>query len=290
MKYFTFFPKINYSFPDNQVLSLTNIFIRPNIKLNEIPGINVKGNKYVVEDGETPDTIAKQFYENPELFWYVLNTNNILDFYNEWPVSFDLWRKELADIHGSYTFFTPYLMDIQKGDIVAKYITTGAEIFDKDNFGVIIDVNSFLRSFDVDFVKGEIKEKQSFVILRKSGRSYTIVKTPFGSNNQVLKRRQDKLNSTVSFLTQDKNSKEKVNISPYTVYGSNESVSQKINDITGTNCILSKFLEFTLGNDITQVSFSEESQKKWIFNKTINIIPKQYTGQINELYLNALTT
>lgn len=290
MKYFTLFPKLNYSFSNGEYLNLTNIFIRPNIKLAQIPGVNTTGNKYVVEDGDSADTIAFQFYENSDLFWCVLATNDILDIYKEWPVSFDLWKKELSSVHGNYTFFTPYFMDIKPGDIVSKYTGSQTQFFDKNNFGVVIETNPFFRSFDVDFVKGQITEQQSFVILRKNGSKFVVIKTPNDEIYQILKKRQEKLNSTVNFLTKDKNSTEKTIISPYSIFNSNENVLSTIDDITGTNCILDDFINNTLSFEILPVSFSEEAQKEWIFNKSINIIPGQYLNQINEIYLNTLGT
>lgn len=288
MKYFTFFPKLNYSFPENGTVSMMNIFIRPNIKLAEIPGINTTGNRYVIEDGESPDNIAGQFYDDPNLFWYVLTTNNIMDIYKEWPISYNLWKKELSAISGNYTFYIPYLMDIKVGDIVAKYSVEDEE-FDDSNFGVVIETNSFLRSFDVDFVNGEIKQNENFTIMRKSGRNYTTVTTPSGLGYQNLLKRQNKLDSVVDFMADDLNSKQKSSISPYATYGQNTVISEKIDDITGTNCILDNFLSSSLPSQIAMISFSDDAQKYWIFNKNINIIPKKYTNQISELYLQALS-
>lgn len=290
MKYFTLFPKINYRIGNNQVVSMTNIFIRPNIKLADIPGINVSGNRYVVEDGESPDAISRQFYQNPHLFWYVLATNNILDVYKEWPVSFNSWKKETTQIYGSHTFFIPFLMDIQVGDIIAKYIPSENQFFDKNNFGVVTEVNPFLRCFDVKFLKGEIREQNTFVVMRKSSSRFIVITTPNSSQFQVLKKRQEKLNSTVSFLMNDKNSKEKTAVSPYFIPEENKSLSSKVSDITGTNCILNRFINNTLNSSVFSLSFSENAQKEWIFNKTIIVIPKQYLDQVNELYLDSLVS
>lgn len=288
MKYFSLFPKLNYSFPENGNVSMMNIFIRPNIKVAEIPGINTTGNRYVVEDGESPDNIAGQFYEDPNLFWYVLVANNIMDVYKEWPISYNLWKKELAMITGNYTFYIPYIMDIQVGDIVAKYSIENQQ-FDDSNFGVVIEVNSFLRSFDVDFVQGEIKQGEIFTVMRKSGRDFRTIITPTGFPYQTLLRRQNKLDSTVDFMIEDLNSKNKTSISPYAVYGQNSAISEKINDITDTNCILWNFLQTSLSPQVMTISFSDNAQKQWIFNKNINIIPRKYSNQISELYLQALS-
>lgn len=290
MKYFTLFPKLNYSFSNGQYLTVTNLFIRPEIELTEIPGINVFGNKYTVEDGVSPDKIADELYENSNLFWCVLRTNNIFNFYKEWPVSFDLWKKELSNIHGKYTLFTPYFMDIKRGDIITKYIPNNTQFFDENNFGIVTEINSFLRSFDVDFIKGQINEQEQFVVLRKQNTKYIVIKTPSGDLYQNLLKKQEKLNSTINFFTNDKNSKEKTSISPYSVIDQNRAISSKIDNIIGTGCVLDNFLSNTLPVNIITFSFMQDSQKEWLFTKTINVIPDQYLSQISEIYLNELTT
>lgn len=287
MKYFTLFPKINYSFPGSNYVSTTNIFIRPEVNLNDVPGINTKGNKYVVEDGESPDNIARKFYERPESFWQVLMTNNILDIYKEWPVSYDLWVKELVKTNGTYTFFTPYKMDIQAGDLVAKYVG-GTLLFDKDNFGIITNTDSFLRSFDVEFVKGQISEQENYIILRRAENNYTIVKTPEENEYQSLKKRILKTNSAVGFKIQDVNSKEPVSISPYYDVETNEAISESIDSIENENCILWDYMNNSLSNSIIIQTFLTSKEEEWIFNKSLIILPSTFSGRMQDLYLASL--
>lgn len=44
---------------------------------------------YIVRDGETPESIANMYYEDPYLFWLVLLSNNIINPYSEWPLTSD---------------------------------------------------------------------------------------------------------------------------------------------------------------------------------------------------------
>jgi len=42
---------------------------------------------YIVEDGETPETIAQDFYNDPYLNWLVLIVNDIVDPFYDWPLN-----------------------------------------------------------------------------------------------------------------------------------------------------------------------------------------------------------
>lgn len=48
---------------------------------------------YVVKDGERPDQISYEQYGDEQYYWIILQINEIIDFYNEWPLS----NKELEE-------------------------------------------------------------------------------------------------------------------------------------------------------------------------------------------------
>jgi len=43
--------------------------------------------KYTIIGDERPDQVSEKFYGSPLYDWVILTTNNILDVYNEWPLS-----------------------------------------------------------------------------------------------------------------------------------------------------------------------------------------------------------
>jgi hypothetical protein len=83
--YFKSFPYTNYSLDDRATAQLiTNITTR--IVLSD----EVKNNlsiydEYDIKDGETPEILADKFYNNPQLHWIILHTNEILDARFDWP-------------------------------------------------------------------------------------------------------------------------------------------------------------------------------------------------------------
>lgn len=49
--------------------------------------------EHVVKDGERPDQISYEYYDDEQFYWIILQINDITDFYNQWPLSY----KELEE-------------------------------------------------------------------------------------------------------------------------------------------------------------------------------------------------
>lgn len=87
MSYFSNFPKVLYDVRgDGNVQEMINITKR--VRFRDYMKKNfVTYDFYDVKSGETPEFIANEFYEDPELHWVILLTNNIIDYYNDWPMT-----------------------------------------------------------------------------------------------------------------------------------------------------------------------------------------------------------
>jgi hypothetical protein len=86
-RYFNFFPKTLYS-SNNQVSSLdtiTNITARFSFErtLKENSSVFYS---YDIQESDTPEIIARKFYENSERHWIVLLFNDIIDPQFDWPM------------------------------------------------------------------------------------------------------------------------------------------------------------------------------------------------------------
>ena len=44
--------------------------------------------EYVVKDGERPDQISYEKYGDNQFYWIILQINEIVDYYNQWPLSY----------------------------------------------------------------------------------------------------------------------------------------------------------------------------------------------------------
>ena len=103
MSIFTQYPKIAYKVDDYNFLKAIDITVVSKIKnyLTDYRGISFS--PYVVEDGEKPDFISFEFYDNPGYDWIILLSNNVHSIYDEWPRSSAAFREYIIEKYGSTT-------------------------------------------------------------------------------------------------------------------------------------------------------------------------------------------
>jgi len=58
--------------------------------------------KYSIKGDDRPDNVANQIYGDPTLDWVVLTSNNIINIYNEWPLTQQVFEDYILDKYGSY--------------------------------------------------------------------------------------------------------------------------------------------------------------------------------------------
>jgi hypothetical protein len=88
-RYFNYFPKTLYS-SNNEVSSLdtvTNIISRFSFE-RELKENSSVFYEYDIKDGDTPEIIARKFYDNSERHWIVLLFNEIIDPQFDWPFDY----------------------------------------------------------------------------------------------------------------------------------------------------------------------------------------------------------
>ena len=100
MAYFEMFPSIYYSAKgDGKYTVMKDLLSR--VKLIAKVKENILGfDYYDVKDGETPEMIAHKYYGDVNLHWSILVANDIVDYYDEWPMSvqrFEEFVKEKYD-------------------------------------------------------------------------------------------------------------------------------------------------------------------------------------------------
>ena len=85
--YFGQFPKMVYDIKgDNNYKVVPNIFRRIKVK-NKMRDTVPLLDKYAVQDGETPESLAYKVYGNASYHWIILLLNNIQNRYYDWPLS-----------------------------------------------------------------------------------------------------------------------------------------------------------------------------------------------------------
>ena len=98
MSYFRELPDLNYQSPlktknsSRSYVRVKNLFRRVKLR-DDLQNVFTLFNKYQIEEGARPDTVAEELYGNSELDWVVLLTAGIVNVHNEWPLSSrDIYR------------------------------------------------------------------------------------------------------------------------------------------------------------------------------------------------------
>lgn len=106
MSYFRELPNFEYianfpnqSFNDDYVVA-KNIFKRAKLR-SDIANAVTAFNYYQIIDNERPDQVAAKVYDNADLDWVILTTNNITNINQDWPLDNNSFYKYLIDKYGS---------------------------------------------------------------------------------------------------------------------------------------------------------------------------------------------
>lgn len=96
------YPTISYRIPGTKTsIPVTDITRRFAVS-NFIRNSKVTFDEYVVQDGERPDIIADGYYDDSTLDWLVLLTNEIIDPYYEWPLSYEQFNLMILQKYKGY--------------------------------------------------------------------------------------------------------------------------------------------------------------------------------------------
>ena len=97
MAYFDMFPEVAYnSKGDNNFTILKNLLTRVKIVAKVEENI-LNFDYYNVKDGETPELIAHKYYGDVNLHWTVLVANDVIDYYEDWPMSVQRFEEFVND-------------------------------------------------------------------------------------------------------------------------------------------------------------------------------------------------
>ena len=104
MSYFSYLPNVQVrtsSYRTNNVdpyKLAKNIFRRIKIREN-LDDIILGFNQYTIKNNQRPDQVSLEIYGTMEYDWVVLLTNNIINLYDEWPMSEDELERYIVSVY-----------------------------------------------------------------------------------------------------------------------------------------------------------------------------------------------
>ena len=116
MSYFDMFPQLFYdSKGDGKYTIMTNLLAR--IKLIDDAKLNIVDfDYYNVKDGETPEMIAHKYYGDVNLHWTILTINDVIDYYEDWPMSVQRFEEFVKDKYDNPQGIHHYEISQASGD------------------------------------------------------------------------------------------------------------------------------------------------------------------------------
>ena len=116
--YFSILPNIQYDekplvypYSESEFVVAKNLFRKYKINA-DVFSYAVFFKKYVLKDGETPDSLANKAYGNPFYDWVVLITNSVVNRHFDWPLSnYELTKyaeSQYDDPYGEIAYYETY--------------------------------------------------------------------------------------------------------------------------------------------------------------------------------------
>ena len=120
MSYFQMFPNVLYSAKgDNKFTVMKDLMSRVKIKSNVKE--NILGfDYYDVKDGDTPEMIAHKYYGDVNLHWTILVANDIIDYYEQWPMSVQKFEQFVKDKYDNPQAIHHYEIEQTSGNDTRK--------------------------------------------------------------------------------------------------------------------------------------------------------------------------
>jgi len=116
--YFKNFPRVNYLYydKDQNIVSKVAVNITARMKiLNYVRTYRTNFDRYLIKDGERPDTLSHRLYERPDLHWIFFLVNDMFNPYESWPMSQRDLEEYVKEKYSGSSFFAP---DIWKPRVV----------------------------------------------------------------------------------------------------------------------------------------------------------------------------
>lgn len=172
MGYFRELPELQYqSFLKDRLstedyIVVKNFFRRIKLR-DDLQSIFTLFNKYVILDGERPDTLAEKFFGDSSLDWVVLISAGIINVYDEWPLSnHDLYnfvvdKYGVENVSGIHHYETELVVDSSNRLILKSGLIVDADftIPDPDDYSLTLNPVNGITNLEYETLKNDRKRE-----------------------------------------------------------------------------------------------------------------------------------
>ena len=172
MGYFRELPELQYqSFLKDRLstedyIVVKNFFRRIKLR-DDLQSIFTLFNKYVILDGERPDTLAEKFFGDSSLDWVVMISAGIINVYDEWPLSdHDLYnfvvdKYGVENVSGIHHYETELVVDSSNRLILKSGLIVDADftIPDPDDYSLTLNPVNGITNLEYETLKNDRKRE-----------------------------------------------------------------------------------------------------------------------------------
>ena len=152
---------------------LRRVALRTKVKTNAL-----LYDTYDVKEGETPESIAFNIYDNAELHWVIMLVNDITDRYHQWPMRYSQFLQYVNDKYDDVNAVHHYEIAQTSGDTTTKIeVYSNSALFsgDTDFYGTATPITNLeyeeslqdqrrkIKLLDPNFLPQFIKEFESLM-------------------------------------------------------------------------------------------------------------------------------
>ena len=176
MSYFRELPDLYYQSPlasrisSREYVRVKNLFRRVKLR-DDLQNVFTLFNKYEIDEGERPDTVAEELYGSADLDWVVMLTAGIINVRDQWPLSnFELYRyaeNKYGENLNTVSFWETTEVKDSKGRLIlpkGKVVNENFTIPNPDSPSQNLNPTTGISNYEYEVRKNE--EKRLIYILK----------------------------------------------------------------------------------------------------------------------------
>ena len=155
-------------------IAVKNIFKRSKLR-SDVDQVITVFNYYYVRENYRPDMVSEEIYEDPELDWVILTTNNIINIRDQWPLNHNDLHNHIVEKYGSesntlgiHHYETKKMVDEYNRTVIPAGLQVDANFtFQYKNYSnSMVTVNPVVSVTNYDYETKLNEEKRRIKILK----------------------------------------------------------------------------------------------------------------------------
>ena len=155
-------------------IAVKNIFKRSKLR-SDVDQVITVFNYYYVRENYRPDMVAEEIYEDPELDWIILTTNNIINIRDQWPLNHNDLHNYIVEKYGSeantlgiHHYETKKMVDEYNRTVIPAGLQVDANFtFQYKNYSnSMVTVNPVVSVTNYEYETKSNEEKRRIKILK----------------------------------------------------------------------------------------------------------------------------